>query len=440
LEGYAYGHELNPAKDYNRKLYFSVPGLLGNVNFGVKGNLALKDVLYKNPNGSGLVTYLHPSISSDEAMDGFNKNNKILADMRFDLFSLGFHAGRAFHTVTLSLRANAGVNVPYELFDITKNLSNQDYDLGSMGATATAWAEIGYGHSRQLNDNWRVGGKLKLLIGGGNMRVKADNLRLNLSSENEWTAVANASVDASVKGITWGEPKVTTNNAGETYEQVDFDNMDVKNPGIGGAGVALDLGAEWDMKDLLPGLKLSASLLDLGFIHWKNTITASNNGKPFTFRGFHDVKVVDGPGVPIEDQYDDLADDLEDLYRLEAEDGTKGRNQMLGATLNVAAEYALPVYKKLRFGFLSTTRIQGQYSWNEERLAVALTPCKAFEVSANVGAGTLGVTWGWVVNVHPRGFNLFMGMDHMLGKLAKQGIPLRSNADFTLGLNFPIGK
>lgn len=440
LDGYAYGHELNPAKNYDRKGYFSFPGLLGNLNLGVKGNLAMKDLLYKNPNGDGLVTYLHPDISSSEAMSGFSKNNKLLTDLRFDIFSLGFHAGKAYHTVTLGLRANMGVNVPYELFDLTKNLANKDYDLGTIGATATVWAEAGYGYSRKVNDQWRVGGKFKLLVGGGNVRVKADNLKLDFSGENEWVAVANASVDASVKGITWGEPKVTTNNAGETYEEVDFDNIDVNNPGIGGAGAAIDLGVEWEMKDLLPGMKLGASLLDLGFIHWNNTITAANNGKPFVFRGFHDVKVVDGPGVPIEDQYDNLADDLEDLYRLEAVGGNNGRTQMLGATLNVSAEYALPMYKKLKFGFLSTTRIQGQYSWNEERLGFTLSPCKAFELAANVGVGTLGSSWGWVINVHPRGFNLFVGMDHMLGKLSKQGIPLKSNADFSMGLNFPIGK
>ena len=440
LDGYAYGHEMNPATDYDRKGYFSFPGLLGNLNVGVKGNLAMKDILYKNPNGNGLVTYLHPDISSKEAMSGFSRSNKLLTDLRFDIFSVGFHTKRAFHTVTLGVRANAGVNIPYELFDITKNLSNKDYDLGALGATATAWVEAGYGYSRKVNDQFRVGGKFKILIGAGNVRAKADNLRLELSSENEWVATANASVDASVKGLTWGEPKIETNNAGETYESVDFDNIDLKSPGVGGAGVALDLGAEWKMNDILPGMKVSAALLDFGFIRWKHNISAANTGRPFVFRGFHNVQVVDGPGVPLEDQYDNLVDDLEDLYRLEAQDGNTTRVQMLGATLNLSAEYALPMYKKLKFGFLSTTRIQGQYSWNEERLGFALSPCKAFELAANFGVGTLGASWGWVMNIHPRGFNFFLGMDQVVGKLSKQGIPLKSNANVCLGINFPIGK
>jgi hypothetical protein len=42
------------------------------------------------------------------------------------------------------------------------------------------------------------------------------------------------------------------------------------------------------------------------------------------------------------------------------------------------------------------------------------------------------------MDVHPKGFNMFIGMDHTLGKLAKQGIPLSSNAEFSMGINFPF--
>ena len=76
LDGFAYGHQMNPAKEYDRKGYFSIPFLPGNLNMGLKGNLNLKDVLFKNPNGNGLVTYLHPSLSVGEALSGFNANNK----------------------------------------------------------------------------------------------------------------------------------------------------------------------------------------------------------------------------------------------------------------------------------------------------------------------------------------------------------------------------
>ena len=64
LDGYTYGHQLNPAKDYDRKGYVAFP-ILGQMNFGMKGNLALTDFIRLN--GAQLVTYLHPSIPVDDA-------------------------------------------------------------------------------------------------------------------------------------------------------------------------------------------------------------------------------------------------------------------------------------------------------------------------------------------------------------------------------------
>ena len=128
------------------------------------------------------------------------------------------------------------------------------------------------------------------------------------------------------------------------------------------------------------------------------------------------------------------------LGMMRIKEGTVSKVTGLGATLNLAAEYALPSYRHLKFGFLSTTRIQGQYSWNEERFAVSVSPAKMFEAAINVGVGTLGTNIGWIINFHPRGFNLFIGSDHCISKLTKQGVPLRSNFDICMGINYPIGK
>ncbi len=431
-DGYAFGHQLNPAKEYDRKGYFSMP-IFSNLNIGTKGNIGLKDILYKNPNGDGLVTFLHPSISADEALGNFSNNNKLLMDMRMDILSFGFHAFKGYNTVTLSARTNFGVNVPKEFFGLAKSLENKDYDFSDMGMNLSAWAEVGLGHSHQINDAWRVGGKLKLLVGGGYAKMNLDNVHLDLSGEDQWTATADASAEIGVKGFAWGEK----GSDGE----IDFDNIDVESPGIGGFGAALDLGAEWDLGEqgLVQGLKVSAAVLDLGFIKWNNVAMAKNSGEEFVFNGFQNIKIEDGDGVDIDDQIDDLGDDFEKLLNMEAVDGS-GKARMLGATLNIGVEYALPMYKKLSFGLLSTTHIQGQYTWNEERLGFTLSPAKAFEISANVGVGTFGANVGWLINFHPRGFSLFLGSDHCLGKFTKQYVPMRSSYNVNMGIVFPIGK
>jgi hypothetical protein len=89
LDGYAYGHQMNPAKDYDRKAYFSLP-VLGNFNLGMTGNLSLTDVLKFN--GNQLTTFLNPNIPVKEALNGFTANNHTGVDMRMDILGFGFHA------------------------------------------------------------------------------------------------------------------------------------------------------------------------------------------------------------------------------------------------------------------------------------------------------------------------------------------------------------
>ena len=42
---------------------------------------------------------------------------------------------------------------------------------------------------------------------------------------------------------------------------------------------------------------------------------------------------------------------------------------------------------------------------------------------------------GWVINIHPKAYNFFIGMDHILGKMSKEAIPLSSNASIAVGMN-----
>jgi hypothetical protein len=63
---------------------------------------------------------------------------------------------------------------------------------------------------------------------------------------------------------------------------------------------------------------------------------------------------------------------------------------------------------------------------------------KCFSADANVALGTYGASFGWMLSFHHTGFNLFLGMDHTLGKVSKEFVPLSSNASFNMGINFPF--
>jgi len=101
----------------------------------------------------------------------------------------------------------------------------------------------------------------------------------------------------------------------------------------------------------------------------------------------------------------------------------------------VGAEYTLPMYRQLSFGLLSSTRLQGEYSWTEARLSANWEPLNWLDGGMSLGVGSFGASAGWLVNIHPKGFNFFIGMDHILGKQSKEWIPLSSKASINLGMN-----
>jgi hypothetical protein len=103
--------------------------------------------------------------------------------------------------------------------------------------------------------------------------------------------------------------------------------------------------------------------------------------------------------------------------------------------MNIGVRYTLPVYEKLHFGLLSATRFCGKHTWTEGRLSANWEPLCWLDGGVNLAANTFSTSMGWVVNVHPKGFNVFFGMDHLIGKVSKEMIPLSSNASFSMGMN-----
>ena len=190
-------------------------------------------------------------------------------------------------------------------------------------------------------------------------------------------------------------------------------------------------------------LALGASY-NLNVKPWETNFTFSlshQNTKGFNSEYSSDVAVKkeDAMGNPkdnsLESQGDRYADQIADFANLSS-DGDKGsRSTGIGATMNFGCEYTLPAYRQLKFGFLSSTRINGKYSWTDARLSANVAPLSWLDGGMSFSVNSFTASMGWVINAHPKGFNFFIGMDHILGKTSKEFIPLSSNASLNLGMN-----
>ena len=432
---YKYRHDLNPAYG-NEQNYISWPAL-GNLNVSTHGNFGYGDVVMNNPMfGKGsdkkMTTFLNPYISSSDALSGFSKgNNRISGNVDITILSAGFKAFGGYNTIELGARTSFGMSLPYELFEFAKNTGNKSYDIGDVTANATAFAQLAFGHSHQIGDKLRIGAKVKFLFGGARADMKMENLKADLTADDKWTVTGKATANVSMKGFTYLESEEEYNDPQRgTYRKVD--DVDIDGAGLGGFGMAFDLGGIYKINR---DWTVSAAVVDLGFINWSNNMQATNRSQSFIFNGFHDTAVKSDHTNSLDNQADKYGDQIADFANLSDEGDQGSRSTGFGATVNVGCEYTLPVYRKLTFGLLSSTRINGDHTWTEGRLSANVAPLKWLDGGINVAVNSYTASMGWVLNIHPKGQNFFIGMDHLLGKTSKEFIPLSSNASVCVGFN-----
>lgn len=429
VDDYTYRFQLNPA--YGNTTGFVAMPVLGNVDFAMGGNLRLTDVFYNV--GGKTTTFMNPGVKASDFLGALPDVSKLSATLRCDVITVGFKALGGYNTVNVSARADVGARLPKSLFSLLKEgVTNRRYTVEDVKAGGVGYAQIALGHSRDITSEWRVGATLKMLLGVASFNARLNRADLVLN-EDVWTVTSDAKINTSMRGAAY---KTDVNDrTGLRY----VNGLKVSGGGVGGYGFAVDLGAVYNPV-FLPDFTFSASLLDFGGIGWSNNVLATTDGvKTFTTDDYV-FNVDDKAPNSFGKEIDRIRDKFSALYQLEdCGDRGGGRSTMLAATINIGAEYEFPLYRPLTFGALSTTRIDGPYSWTDFRLSANVAPLPEFSASANVAIGSRGFSFGWLLNFHMTGFNIFAGMDHTALRVAK-GIclPLSSNASFNFGLNFPF--
>jgi len=431
-DGYLYRHELNPAFG-NDQGYVAMPAL-GNLNIGMNSNLRVDNILY-NVNGKTAL-FLNPQVSTSEFLSGIHDKNKITENLRLQVLGAGFKAFGGYNTIEINARQDLDVNIPGSLLRLAKEgIENKTYDISNFNAHAGGYAEFALGHSRQINEKLRIGAKLKVLLGIANLDADFKKAQLTLG-EDKWVGITDAEIQTSIKSMKYEIEETERGPEGEENTHRYVSGLDIDSWGINGFGLAFDLGAEYKLDK---NWAFSASVLDLGYIGWSNNYVASTNGERQVSTDRYFFNVDEDASNSFENEADRLMEGLSALYELQDNGDTGSRSRALAATMNIGVQYTPDFYDKLSFGLLNSTRMAGKYSWTEFRLSANVAPAKIFSASANMALGTYGTSFGWLLNFHPNGFNLFIGMDHTMGKLAKQGLPLSGRANVNIGINFPFG-
>ncbi len=422
MENYNMRWEMNPAMG-NRHNYVGFPGL-GNLNVAVNGNISATDIVY--PYQGKTVLFTNPNISAQEVLGNLHDTNHLSQNLNVNILQGGFKAFGGYNNIAINVRENVTASLPKSIFSLLKEgIGNKTYDVKDLHAKAAAYAEIALNHSRDIKwvPGLRAGVSLKFLLPVAFAEANFDELQLELG-ENNWKARANANLRIGMDGVRY-EMKENDRTHHHYVSGVDTDDAKF---GVNGFGFAIDLGATYKWSDFV----FSLAFTDLGVLNFSKVQEASTNG----VRSFETANHVIGVGDH-GDSWDALVDDLSPLYELQ-DNGTVSSSIAVQGKMRAGVDYKFPLYNKLHFGLMNTTNFSSIFPSTEFRLSANVEPIKGIAASLSASAGTYGANYGFLLSLGNKYFNFLVGMDYAAIKMDKNHIPLSSNCDFHMGINFPF--
>lgn len=426
LDGSFYNYQLNPAMKAERG-FFSIG--IGNFVFGTNGNVGLSNFLY--PMGDNkLTTFMSGSVDQNQFLGKLPDAARLGFKLDETILAAGFRMFGGYTTLGLSVHANVATSLPKGFFEFAKKgFQESYYSFSGINMTTTNYAALTLGHSREIIDGLRVGVNAKYLLGLAHANVTVDKLEIEISEER-WRATSHAQAQAALFC-----------DAEMTLEDGVINGFKMGSSIPAAMGFAFDLGAVYDMKEFVPGLTLSASVVDLGKINWKYMMKAQSTDAEVVFDGFEEIDPND-VNSSLNAELEDLQEQASKMIEFNYE-GVESKSTALSATMYLGAEYNMPFYNPLSVGVLYGQRFTSSAynKWHEVRGFLNVAPLKWLEASANLGTTSYGFSWGWMFNFHPAGFTFFVGSDYMITKVTPQFIPVDDlNAHVTLGINIALGK
>ena len=396
LGGNPYAFRLNPAFQSERGI-FSIA--LGQTGVGAWSNLGISTLFYPDGNGH-LYTFMNDQVGSSEFLRKIGRNNRMDLDARVNLLTLGFWADRRFFTIDLNVRSLNAVSAPYDLFSFLKDGTQGpgSFDFSGTGFRTKNFIEAAFGWSKNYDNVFNVGFRAKALVGIIEAEILAEKMTLSMTSDR-WEVQAKSIMNAS-------SPSLAYSRDGDA---ISFDSIyfDERRIGPAGYGLAVDLGASWNV---LPILTLSASVLDLGPMRWNREIKGVS---PDTAYAWAPSEGEDSGDDSWQGEIDEATSALSGIFRFKDQSGTGGAFEMLPFRVNLGAEVRMPFYERLSVGLLYQGRGGACFSRHTGRLSLNWNPLDFLSMSTSTSVNNLGESLGFMLNLHPAGVNLLVGCDYI---------------------------
>ncbi|MDZ7743707.1 MAG: DUF5723 family protein [Bacteroidota bacterium] len=280
-----------------------------------------------------------------------------------DLFFVGIKIKRGY--LSFGLRNNAYMNITYprELAEflwygngqyINEKLNFKDFNVNFQHYLA-----YHLGYAIQLNDNFSMGARVNILHGLSNIQFRKMDAELitRFDPDSFYSFEANTDILVNTSGI--GSFKM---EAGSGFSLREY----LRNKNNSGFG--LDFGLNWQLS---PGLELSMSIIDLGYLYWVSDVkNYANNRQNIKFSS---IEVDLTKDVNALDVY---LDSLNSIF--EFRETNKNYFSSLPTRINFGLYYEINYMTHI--GFLAQGRIIDDYMQNAFSLSVDRLLTKNFSL------------------------------------------------------------
>lgn len=426
-------NQLNPAFQPKCDFFLELPS----IQYNFRNSFSLNDIL--TIHGDSLITPLNPNFNVTQFLQNLKSKNSLYNNFQVDLFSLGFRVKDMYFILGLSAKSDMDISFPRDLARLllTQQFdSTSVYDFKNFGANATTYGELSLGVSKNYNDEITFGVRAKLLSGIFNMTTKNNKFDIYLTVENDSLYRFNIQSDLNILASS-AYFKVDSDSSGRLRITPKDKPYNYYKP-FRSMGVGLDFGVSYTG---IEKFVLSASLLDFGFIKWKNDEYDFKLKGDTSFAGVN-INIL-GNESNISQKF---IDSLKNVFKFTKTSTTY--TTWLPTKLYLGSEF-IPV-PFFSLGFLSLSEYYRQQFYQQFMLSANLRLCRMFMLStsysvfdngfSNIGVGLSFRLSPPVVYFIP--LNMYFIFDNIPIRFSNKDLPVPyklNTFNFRFGMNIVFG-
>jgi len=432
MERIPQSNQINPALQPNCNVYVGMPGL-SSVYIDIGNNsLNVTKVLQYNRDLDSLITFLHPLADRSIFFNALKEKNFLYNNFQYDILSFGFRVQNLYFHFNTSLKSFTYFTYPKSFMQLIINGSEigNITDLKTFGINNITYGEMSLGVSDKLDDDLTVGAKIKLLSGLASIITDNKNFLVETFEDQDSKIINRFTADLAFKTYLpylEDSPNGSDLSVDSIFRFKEKPQNAVKP--FESRGLGFDLGI---MYTGLENIRLSASLVDLGYIAWrKNTYS-------YKMRSSYTISGVEINKDSLEDAFKNPIGSINDSVKF-----SKSPDKFttaLPTKLYIGGEYFLETY--FSFGLMSVTQYFSNALYQQFTFSANFRPLRAAMLSVSYSFINNGLNnFGAGLSFRPLPpLQFYLLADYIPLRYGKQYVPIYARSmNVRFGLNFTFG-